>query len=112
MSQYEVHSVEYSATTTDDWSAPAESEFDTDDLCEIADHFLLSSSGFPPEDFGDLSIPLVDAEGRLNLNALETAYAGGHSVEQVEDIDDETVGQAKGIIQSLASEAFDHDIGD
>ncbi|MBX0294387.1 hypothetical protein [Haloarcula nitratireducens] len=112
MSSYEAHSVSYSGTTESDWSAPSESDFETDDLSTIDDHYLLSSSGFPPEDFGDLQIPVVDPDGNLNLNALQTAYSGGHSVEAVDGIDSDTVGQVKGIIQRLASEEFDHEIGD
>lgn len=110
MSDYEVHSVSYSDTTTDDWDAPRESDFDTDDISTIADHFLLSSSGFPPESFGDLQLPVVGPDGALNLNALETAYAGGHSVEAIDDIDGQTVGQVKGILQHLANQEFDHRI--
>ncbi|MBV0922738.1 hypothetical protein KTS45_00855 [Halomicroarcula limicola] len=112
MSSYEAHSVSYSGTTEADWSAPSESDFETDDLSTVDDHYLLSSSGFPPEEFSDLQIPVVDPDGSLNLNALQTAYSGGHSVEAVDGIDGETVGQVKGIIQRLASEGFDHEIGD
>lgn len=111
MPDYAVHAVEYDDTTREDWSAPAASDFETNDLGEIDDHFLLSSSGFPPENYGDLQLPLVDPAGTLNLHALEAAYAGGHSVETVDGIDDETVGEAKGLIQRLASDAFDHEIG-
>lgn len=110
MGDYEIHAVSYDDTTTRDWDAPREHDFDTDDLAVIDDHFLLSESGFPPTEFADLRIPLVDSDGNLNLDALETAYAGGHSVEAVEDIDDQTRGQARGIIQSLAETAFDHHI--
>lgn len=112
MTDYEVHSVSYDGTTTEDWDAPQQSDFDTDDLSAVDDHFLLSGSGFPPESFDDLKIPLVDPDGNLNRNALETAYSGGHGVEQVADIDGDTVGQAKGIVQSLAQDEFDHEIGD
>lgn len=110
MTDYEMHEVSYSGTTTDDWSAPQQGDFDTDDRSEIADHFLLSESGFPPDAFGDLRLPVVDPDGNLNLNALETAYAGGHSVEAVDDIDDETVEAVQDTIESLAEEEFDHEI--
>lgn len=110
MGSYELHSISYDGTTTDEWSAPRESDFDTDDLATIDDHYLLSSSGFPPDRFADLNIPVVDPSGDLNLNALETAYAGGHSVEAMDGIDDRTVGQVKGVIQSLANREFDHEI--
>jgi hypothetical protein len=106
MTDYEIHAVSYSGTTTEDWDAPRESDFDADDLSVVDDHFLLSESGFPPERFADLNVPVVDADGRLNLNALRTAYAGGHSVAAVEDLDDQKVGQVKGVIQQLAEHEF------
>ena len=110
MVDYEIHAVSYTDTTTEDWDAPQKHDFDADDLSEIDDHFLLSESGFPPENYTDLRIPVVDADGNLNLNALQTAYDGGHSVAAVGDLDDQTVGQVKGIIQSLSESAFDHHI--
>ncbi len=110
MVDYEVHTISYSDTTTGDWTAPQEEDFDTDDLGDIDDHFLLSESGFPPENFTDLQIPVVDPDGNLNHNALETAYAGGHSVEAVDGLDDQTVGQVKGMLQNLAESEFDHHI--
>lgn len=110
MTDYEMHEPKYDGTTTDEWDAPREHDFDTDDLSEIDDHFVLSSSGFAPDDFADLKLPVVDSEGNLNLNALETAYGGAHSVEAVEGIDDDAVGSVKSLLQQLASEEFDHDI--
>lgn len=32
MTDYEIHAISYSGTTTADWSAPRESDFGTDDL--------------------------------------------------------------------------------
>ena len=110
MVDYEVHSISYDDATTEDWSAPNEQDFDTDELSAIDDHFLLSETGFPPDNFTDLEIPVVDVDGNLNLNALETAYAGGHSVEAIDGIDDQTVGEVKDTIQSLAESEFDHHI--
>ncbi|WP_158058673.1 hypothetical protein [Halorussus halophilus] len=108
---YDVHRPEYSGTTTDDWSAPDEQDFDTDDLSKIAAHFLLSASGFEdPDKYGDLKLPVVDPEGNLNLNALETAHGGAHSVEAVDGIDDETKEQVEDICEDLAHSEFDHEI--
>ncbi|MFC6725617.1 hypothetical protein ACFQE1_14830 [Halobium palmae] len=112
MTDYESHDPGYSGTTTDDWDAPRENDFDTDDLAEIADHFLLPASGFPPEAFEDLKLPVADADGDLDLNALETAHGGAHSVEAVEGIDDGTKPDAKERIERLAREEFDREIGD
>ncbi len=91
MVNYSVHEPEYDGTTDDDWSAPEENDFDTDDLSDIAGHFVLSSSGFDsPDRYSDLKLPVVGPNGQLNENVLQTAYSGGHSVEAVEDIDDDT----------------------
>ncbi|WP_101295124.1 hypothetical protein [Halegenticoccus soli] len=112
MSDYEVHEPEFSGTTTDDWSAPQENDFDADDLSEIAAHFVLSSSGFDdPENFTDLKLPVVDPDGNLNSNAIKTAYSGGHSVEQIDDIDDDTKERAEDVLEGLADEFDDLDLG-
>ncbi|MFC6905460.1 hypothetical protein [Halalkalicoccus tibetensis] len=112
MTDYAVHEPEYSGTTDDEWDDPRLNDFDTDDLGEVAEHFLLSASGFPPENFSDLKAPVVDPEGKLNLNALQTAHGGAHSVEAIDDIDDGTVGETKDLLEELASEEFDHDLGE
>ena len=112
MTDYEMHEPDYSGTTTDDWDAPQEEDFDTDDLGEIADHFVLSSSGFPPENFGDLKLPVVDPDGKLNENALQSAHGGAHSVEAIDDVDDETKSDVKDLLEDLSREAFDSDVGD
>ncbi len=112
MTDYSVHEPDYSGTTTDDWDAPQENDFDTDDLGEIADAFVLSSSGFPPGNFTDLQVPVVDPDGNLNSNALQTAYSGGHSVEAMDDVDDDTVDGVKGILEDLADEFDDLDLSD
>ena len=112
MPDYSVHDPEYSDTTTDDWNAPQENDFETDDLGEIASAFVLSASGFPPENFTDLKLPVVDPDGQLNLNALETAHGGAHSVESIDAIDDDTKSDVKDRLETLASEEFDHDLGE
>lgn len=112
MTDYAVHEPEYSDTTDDEWDEPQLNDFETDDLGEVADHFVLSASGFPPENFSDLKAPVVDPDGNLNLNALQTAHGGAHSVETIDDIDDGTVEEAEGILEDLANEAFDHDLGE
>ncbi|WP_227353339.1 hypothetical protein [Haladaptatus salinisoli] len=112
MPDYSFHRPEYSGTTTGEWSSPRENDFDTDDLSTIADHFLLSSSGFPPDDFTDLKLPVVNPDGELNLNALETAHGGAHSVEAIDGIDDDTKRTVKDTVEELASDEFDHEIGD
>ncbi|GAA0224956.1 hypothetical protein ACFFQF_09915 [Haladaptatus pallidirubidus] len=113
MTNYSVHEPPFDGTTDDDWSAPQEHDFDTDDLSEIADHFVLSASGFDsPERYNDLKLPVVSPAGELNENALQTAYSGGHSVESIEGIDEETKSKAKDVLESLASEFGGLDLSD
>ncbi|WP_276271582.1 hypothetical protein [Haloarcula litorea] len=112
MTDYDVHEPDYSGTTTAEWDAPRLSDFDTDDLGEVDDHFVLSSSGFPPDAFSDLHLPVVDPDGTLNENALQTAHGGAHSVEAIDGIDDETTADVKDLLERLSQEAFDAEIGD
>lgn len=112
MTDFELHKPEYSGTTTDEWDAPQEEDFDTDDRAEIGAHFLLSASGFPPENFTDLKLPVVDPDGNLNENALQAAHGGAHSVEAIDDLDDDTRQDVKDLIEDLAQEEFDEDIGE
>ena len=109
---YEVQEPDYSDTTTAEWDAPRENDFDTDDLAEIADHFVLSASGFPPENFTDLKLPVVDPDGDLNENSLQTAHGGAHSVEAIDDVDEETGAEVEGLLEDLSREAFGEDIGE
>ena len=112
MTDYEMHEPDYSDTTEEDWDDPQLNDFDTDDLGEVANHFVLSSSGFPPENFSDLKVPVVDPEGNLNLNALQTAHGGAHSVEAIDDVDEGTAEDVKELLEELASQEFDHELGD
>lgn len=113
MTDYDMHEPEFSGTTTDDWDDPQLEDFDTDDLGEVADHFVLSASGFPPENFTDLKLPVVEPSGELNENALQTAKSGGHGVDAVDDIDEDTKEDVEDLIDELANENFeDADFGD
>lgn len=112
MADYDLHEPTYSETTTEEWDAPQLNDFDTDDLGAISDHFLLSASGFPPETFGDLKLPVVDPSGALNENAIQSAHGGAHSVESVQGIDDATAEDAKELLEELSQEAFGRDVGD
>ncbi|GAB3667067.1 hypothetical protein [Halopiger thermotolerans] len=113
MSDYEMHEPEFSGTTTDEWDEPQLEDFDTDDLGEVADHFILSASGFPPENFTDLKLPVVDPDGNLNKNALQTAKSGGHGVGAIDDLDDDKRDEIEDMIDELANDNFeDADFGD
>ncbi|QLG29110.1 hypothetical protein HUG10_16930 [Halorarum halophilum] len=111
MTDYETHEPEYSGTTTEEWDSPKAEDFDTDDLAEIDDHFVLSSSGFPPDNFTDLKLPVVDPDGNLNENALQAAHGGAYSIEAIDDVDDDTRQDVKDLLEGLSREAFDADIG-
>lgn len=87
-----------------EWDAPNLEDFGEDpDLGGVDDHFLLSSTGFPPENFGDLDLPVVTPDGALNLNALANAKA---RVSQVEGLSSDKEQQVVNMINSLADEHF------
>lgn len=93
------HEVYYEETTEDDFEDPELADFgldgEWDDLSEVeqeivSEHFLLSESGFPPEDFTDLRGAVVDPDGTLSQTALEEFRASiedGEQSELVEWID-------------------------
>ena len=107
MTDYKLHAPRYSGRTTEDWNAPQMEDFDTDDLSEIDGHFLLSASGFPPDKFTDLKLPVVDPDGNLNENALEAAHGGAHSVEAIDDLDEDTKQDVKDLLEDLSQSEFD-----
>ena len=108
-----MHEPDVSGTTTEEWDDPRLEDFDTDDLGEVAGHFLLSASGFPPENFTDLKLPVVEPDGDLNKNALQTAKSGGHGVGAIDDIDDDKQESVEELIDDLANERFENaDFGD
>ncbi|UPM44650.1 hypothetical protein [Halocatena salina] len=112
MADYDMHDPDYSGTTTADWNSPQQKDFDTDDLSEIGGHFVLSSSGFPPDEFTDLKLPVVDPNDDLNENALQAAHGGAHSVESIDDIADDTKQDVQNLLEDLSQQEFDEDIGD
>jgi hypothetical protein len=100
----EVHMPEFTGTTESDWSSPDMEDFDTDDMSEIAKHYLVSKSGFPPENFGDLALPVVGPEGDLYLNALQNAKARGS---QVSGLSGDMLDEVMSMINSLANDNFE-----
>lgn len=110
LQDYEMHTPEWSGTTESDWSSPDLEDFDTDDLSEVAKHFLISASGFPPEDFTDLKLPVVEPNGDLNLNAL-AAVKGGRGVSAVDGLSDDMESKIVDWVNSTANEEFDEDWG-
>jgi hypothetical protein len=110
LQDYEMHTPEWSGTTEQDWSRPDLEDFDTDDLSEVANHFLISSSGFPPENFTDLKLPVVEPNGELNVNAL-AAVKGGRGASAVDGLSSEMEDEIDGMVNDLANEEFDRDWG-
>lgn len=108
MTDYDIHRPSFSATTTDDWEFPTEQDFATDDLSSVANHFLLSASGFDdPDQFEDLQLPVVNSQGYLSINGLWTARSGPYSVERIADINPETKAEVLDLIDDLGTENFD-----
>jgi len=108
-----MHEPDGSGTTTEEWDEPRLEDFDTDELSVVADHFILSASGFPLENFTDLKLPVVEPDGDLNKNALQTAKSGGHGVGTIDDIADDKQESVEELIDDLANEPkADGDFGD
>lgn len=106
--QHAVHEPSFSGTNekTGQWSSLSMEDFDTDDLSEIDDHFVVSKVGFPPENFGDLSLEIVDPDGNLDPDGLESAH---QTVSQVDGLPDNDVDEARNIIEGLAEKNFDNE---
>ncbi|WP_135304086.1 hypothetical protein [Haloarcula amylovorans] len=77
-----------------------EEDFPMDDMADIDDYYLLSTSGIPPEDFEDLYLPVCHVDQRLSLPLLRRAL---DEIETIEGIDAE-----------LKTETIDmiHDLGE
>ena len=110
LQEYEMHTPDWSGTTDSDWSTPAMEDFDTDDLEEIAAHFLISETGFPPENFGDLKLPVVEPNGDLNVNAL-AAVKGGRGVSAVDGLSSDMEDEIVDWVNMTANKEFDKDWG-
>ena len=83
--------------TSEDWDDLSESE-----QRDIAGHFLVSRSGWPPETFGDLAFEVVDTDGSLDLQGLRAAKTRVGSAG-----DDIPKTELRETIDGLANENFD-----
>lgn len=122
LQEYEFHEVSWDGTTESDWSTPNLEDFpqmdgssDWSDLSEsdkesIGMHFLISSSGFPAEEYGDMKLPVVEPNGDLNVNAL-AAVKGGRGTSAVEGLSDEMGEKIDEYVNNLANEHFDRNWG-
>jgi hypothetical protein len=110
LQEYEMHEPDWSGTTEREWNSPDMEDFNTDDLGEIANHFLISESGFPPENYGDLKLPIVEPNGDLNVNAL-AAVKGGRGASAVDGLSDQMEEKIDMMMNELANDEFDRDWG-
>jgi len=111
LQDYEMHTPDWSGTTENEWSTPDMEDFDTEDLEEIAPHFLISATGFPPENFTDLKLPVVEPNGDLNVNAL-AAVKGGRGVTAVDGLGSDMEERIINWVNETANEEFDRNWGE
>jgi hypothetical protein len=127
LQEYEMHEPSYEGTTEADWSSPTlteimeaygwDDEYDTydelpDDAKEtIGNHFFISMSGFPADNFGDYKLPVVTPEGELSLNGL-VAVKGGRGVSAVDGLPSDKEEEIVGMVNELANDEFDKDFGE
>jgi hypothetical protein len=114
MMDYEIHEPEFSGTTEQEWNRPDLEDFDVsedtyselpaDEKEMVEAKFVASSSGFPAENFSDLSLPVVEPSGELSLNALSNAKARAN---QVEGMSEDNVIEVKEMMTELANENFE-----
>lgn len=103
---YELHEPTFYDTTAERWEEPSRQAFDDSRVEVVDDHYLLSASGFPPESYEDLELPVVDEDGRLNRNALADAAYGPNSVESL-DVSEAVEEETKDLVHDLLDEQFD-----
>jgi len=103
------HTPEYDGTDADsEWDKPAMSDFDTDNMSEIDDHFIVSKTGeWPPENYGDLALPVVFPNGDLSLDGLDSAH---QMAGQVDGISDDMADELQSKINAWAEDEFDEPV--
>ncbi len=106
MSDYTLHVPSIRGATKESPNTPyEEDDFPMDDMADIDDYFLLSTSGIPPESFDDLFLPVAHLDQRLSLPLLEEAL---DEIERLEGLDDETKTETIDMIHDLG-ECFPDD---
>ena len=99
MPEYTLHVPSIRGATKEAPSLPyEEANFPMDDLADLDDYFLLSTSGIPPEEFDDLYLPVCHLDQRLSHPLLERAL---DEIETLEDIDAETKTETIDMIHDL-----------
>lgn len=113
----QIHEPEWDGTVDQEWDKPNLEDFTDeawDDLSEdeqntIGDHFIVSQTGFPADNFTDMALPVVEPNGDLNLNALQNAKARAG---QVTGLSGEDLDRVEDMIDEMANENFeDADFG-
>jgi hypothetical protein len=99
MANYTLHVPSIRGATKDSPDMPyQEDDFPMDDMADIDDYFLLSTSGIPPEDFNDLYLPVCHLDQRLSLPLLKRAL---DEIDTLEELDDETKAETIDMIHDL-----------
>ena len=127
LAEYEMHEVSYEGTHENEWNRPTLEDFvkemgidddisEYDDLTneakeDVASAFIISASGFPADDYGDLNLPVVEPSGELSVNAL-SAVKGGRGASAVEGLSSDMEDEIDNYVNQLASEEFDRNWSD
>jgi hypothetical protein len=122
LAEYDMHEVEYEGTHDKEWDSPDLEDFvmamgieddvsEYDDLTrqaqkDVASAFILSASGFPADDYGDLKLPVVEPDGELSLNAL-AAVKGGRGASAVDGLSESMEKDIIDYVNQLAADEFD-----
>lgn len=103
-----VHEPQFEETTTndvsdldlEDWGFEDDDWDELDEVAQevVAEHFLASESGFPPESFDDLTLPVVTADGELSEPALRDA------LDEQDVLGDDVAGDVEEIVSELLDE--------
>jgi hypothetical protein len=106
MTEYTLHVPSIRGATKESPELPyREGDFPMDNISDLDDYFLLSTSGIPPEDFDDLHLPVAHVDQRLSLPLLQRAL---EQIETLDDIDVETKTETIDMIHDLG-ECFPND---
>jgi hypothetical protein len=101
---FDVHVPSFRGTATEEWDPPTPDCEPT--LHALGEHYLLSESGFPPDDAGDLALPVVDAQGRLHRTSLLRAR---RELREREDITVSTATTGIEVVSRLIDRAFEEE---
>lgn len=82
--EYEMHDPVWTGTAYAHEANEQMSDASEDRFSVVADRYLLSASGFPPNDAADLELQVVDDELNLNRELLRSAR---RRLEQLDDLD-------------------------